>query len=247
MPIGMNKSKAGLGGAVPQVNLTGHTRIVKKRLFFSRRESALLLEKTLRGGYGHVDIGTVMAVVTDTNGDTRIVPYVSVASGSAIGKSLLVTNHGTGTDTVVVSLSDSYRFQVADTIALYDPANARGLARTIAAITRGATTATITLNAVTNNNYTVADGSFICLRTGDAAQTDIRLLLSTTETSLYILDQDIYTGEGEEAIALNGALGSVVTSNAVLYRDVIENLDSSTANEMTLLNLTVDGLFYIMR
>ena len=243
MPIGMSKTTAGLGGAVPQVNLTGHTRIVQRRLFFSRREIALILEKTIRGGFGNLDLGTVMGVVA---GDDRLVPFAAVGNDSTIGKSFLVADAANGQATFQISTEDSYRFQVGDPVVLYN-ANGGGtyMVSEIAAggITRGATVATITLGdnfgAAT---FTVTNGAFVAHRTGlDAAD-------ATSLAAAYILDQDVDTGTGGDTIQPNGAMASVVVSNAVLYADVLWNLNAAA---ITALGLTADPAtnpqHYIMR
>ena len=239
MPIGIGKTKAGLGGYAPQVNLTGITRLVQKRLFFSRRESALLLEKTLRGGFGAVDIGTVMGVVA---GDDRIVPFAAVGNTSPIGKTFLTVDATNGNANITVSLSDSYRFVIGDPVVLYN-ATPTYQVTTVADITRGATTATIELDDVVGAaTYTVALGAFLAHRTGANAAD------ATSLAAAYILDQDIYTGEGAETVQPDGALGSVVVSNAVLYADVIENIN---ADALTALGMVRDGgnngRHYIMR
>lgn len=243
MPIGYGKSTAGLGGNVPQVNLTGMTRTVMTRLFFSRRESALLLGKTVRGGFGHLNAGTVMGAIA---GDDRIVPFAAVGAASPLGKSFLVADAVNGNANITVSLSDSYRFQPGDPVVLYN-SNAGGtyMRTTIVAagITRGATTANIELTAAVDAaTYTMANGVFLAHRTGaDAAD-------ATSLAAAYVLDQDIYTGEGIETIQPDGALGSVVVSNAILYADVIENIN---ANALTALGMVRDagndGRLYIMR
>ncbi len=238
MPIGIGKTTAGLGGAVPQVNLTGMTRTVKKRLFFSRRESALLLEKTVRGGFGHLDVGTVMAVLA---GDDRIVPFAAFTTTtdhSPIGKSYLTANAaGNGADaTCRISLSDSYRFAVGDTCVLYSNNGAGVWERcTILTINRTGTTALITMSAnITSAQFTTAQNACLMHRTGAAADDTTALDNST----FYILDQDIDTGEGEDTVTLNGALASVVVSNAVLYEDVIENINATV---LTRIGMTLDG------
>lgn len=246
MPIGIGKSNAGLGGYVPQVNLTGIERIVKKRLFFSRRESALLMEKTVRGGFGNLDVGTVMATVAD---DDRLVPFAAITTNthvSPIGKSFLVVDGVDTQATIVVSLSDSYRFAATDPVVVYNNDTAgEWLNTTVASIARGATTATITLgDALNSANFTVANETCIVHRTGaDAANAT-----SLDNSRFYILDQDIYTGEGPETIQPDGALTSVLVSNAIIYADVVENINAAV---LTALNMQLDsatnGRHYVVR
>ena len=239
MPIGMSKTTAGLGGATPQVNLTGHTRIVQRRLFFSRREIALILEKTIRGGFGNLDLGTAMGVVA---GNDRLVPFAAVGNASPIGKTFLTVDATNGNANITVSLSDSYRFVVGDPVVLYNTTPTYQVTA-VADITRGATTATIELaDVVGAATFTTANGAFLAHRTGaDVAD-------ATSLAAAYILDQDVGTGEGIETIQPNGAMASVVVSNAVLYADVLWNLNAAA---ITALGLTADPAtnpqHYIMR
>lgn len=237
MPIGIGKTTAGLGGAVPQVNLTGMTRNVQKRLFFSRRESALLMEKTLRGGFGAVDIGTIMGVVA---GDDRIVPHAAVGSESAIGKTFLVANAANGQATLQVDLVESYRFIPGDPVVLYN-GSAAGvyMVSTVNAVDRTGRTAVVTLDDdFAAATFTTANGAFICHRTGENAAD------ATSLAAAYVLDQDMLTGVGEDTVQPDGALGSIVVSNAILYQDVMENVDDAV---LTALSLIPDGRFYILR
>jgi hypothetical protein len=248
MPIGIGKSTAGLGGYVPQVNLTGATRIVQRRLFFSRRESALLLEKTIRGGFGNLDIGTVMAQLA---GDDRLVPFAAITTNthvSPIGKSFLVADAaGGGADaTCQISLSDSYRFQAGDTCILYNTNGAGVWERcTIDAINRTGVTAVVTMTGnITAATFTTANSACLVHRTGAAADDTTAL----DNATFYILDQDIYTGEGAETIQPDGALTSVVVSNAILYADVIENVNPTVLTRMSMtLDGGTNGRLYILR
>ncbi len=63
-------------GSSPQVNRMPEGPGIK-RLFYSRREQALIKDKTIRKGYGYLTAGTILTVAGPTSKD--LVPYVPFA------------------------------------------------------------------------------------------------------------------------------------------------------------------------
>ena len=218
MPIGIGKTTAGRSGNVPQVNITGYHREVQKRLFYSRREQALLLEKTVRGGFGDLEMGQVMTQVYATFASVKdfIVPYG--ANGD-----VAVTASDNSANTVTIAAADAVKFAVGDVVTVNDD-ETTAEDRTITGITVSGTSAVIALDALTNT-FTHSSAIVKHKQSGN----------------YYILDQDIDTGAENKT---EGALGSVVISNAVLYKDAVIGMDNTV---LTDLNGKADGVFYIIR
>ena len=105
-----------LGGSIPQMNLGGETP-GPKRLFYSRRESALLLDKTVAAGYGVLEAGTVMAENDITK---MLVPYPTKDANDNItnAKAYLASAPADSATDLYVSIDDSYKFNVADVLII---------------------------------------------------------------------------------------------------------------------------------
>ena len=216
MPIGIGKTTAGRSGNVPQVNITGYHREVQKRLFYSRREQALILEKTVRGGFGILEMGQVM---TQVHGVDYIVPY------GAGGQSAIASNASAGQNKVLLALSEQYKFAAGEAVTVVDD-NENENAVIDTAEVSGEYFA-LTLESVLSNSYTTAADGYVKHRAG---------------SNLYVMDQEIDCGDDNNA--LEGALTSVVISNAVLYQDAVIGMDNTA---LTFLNGLEDGIFYVIR
>jgi len=251
MPVGPNKTTAGLSGAIPQQSLTGVTRYTEKRLFYSPREIALILPKTLRGGYGVLEMGTLMSVIeNDAYGAGTdeaqgiIVPYVpaNVASTTLDHAThpgvCPVFSAAAGAKIIYCDLERSWMFQLGDEILLQDSDSLEG--GTIAAIDR--TTydhqAQITVEENIVATFT-ANASWAYVRCGDGTASSSGESAGTS-VAQYILDQTIDTGYEDQG----GALGSVVVSNAVLYQDALIGNDTVGVADLSLVS---DGQFYILK
>lgn len=234
----------GLGGSIPQVVNNGPGGGYG-RLFYSQRENALILNKTLAPGYGVLKAGTVMMENNSTAGNKGLlVPYVPVTgsqiaalnNNAAIGISPMVVDGTSGT--VYISVQNSYRFVVGDHI-IYQNVTGNGLVDcgviTAIDITTNPLYAAITCTAYTATNATVADHAYIY------TQADLASVGTPWATAKYILDKDVDTGIGEDAL---GALSSVVVSNAVLYSGSLINC---TAAALTALGAVTDGQFTILK
>jgi hypothetical protein len=251
MPVGPNKTTAGLSGAIPQQNLTGVTRYTEKRLLFSLREQALILPKTLRGGYGILEMGTLMSVIeNDAYGAGTdeaqgiLVPYVpaDVASTTldhATHPGVCPVFTATASAAIVYcDLERSWMFQLGDEILLQDADSLEG--GTISAIDR--TTydyqAKITLEANIVATFT-ANASWAYVRCGDGTAASSGVAAGTS-VAQYILDQTIDTGYEDQG----GALGSVIVSNAIFYTDALIGADTVGIAD---LGLIADGIFHILK
>ncbi len=218
MPIGIGKTTAGRSGNVPQVNITGYTRTVEKRLFYSRREQALILEKTVKGGFGYLEMGQVMTQVHD--GSSGVVDFIVPFGATGQVK---VTASDNGANTVTIAAADVTKFAVGDQVTVNDD-ETDVENREITAIAVSGANATITLDALTNT-FTHASAYIEHRRNGN----------------YYVLDQDIDTGLERKA---EGALGSVVIGNAVLYQDAVIGWADAVR---TALQAIDDGVFYVIK
>jgi hypothetical protein len=227
-------SLTGIRSSIPQMNRYPETKGIMA-LFHSKRDIALIIDKTVAGGYGYLKAGTVMAVDTTTG---KLVPYVPISTSvvlgadSAIGVSPVVADSTSGH--IFTSIDDSYKYALGDTLELDNDSDEGPVeAAVITEIDRTTSTimADIHTTGFSHGNFTVAKSSYCYPKTYASDPYTL---------AAYILDKDIDTGVGEHAA---GALTSVVVSNCVLYKNNLINL---TAAAITALGV-VDGRFFIMK
>jgi len=223
----------GLGGSMPQLNRSGETP-GSKALFHSVRDIALIKDKTVQGGYGALKAGTIMATNAVT-GD--LVPYTPITFGALnMSRAYLVTDYGTGATIMYVTIPDSYKFAVDDELAMAeDDGPTYHNAGVISAIDRTTEPhrAKITVTTgVASANFTTAKHANCYVRASAATNFSV---------ATFILDQDIFTGEGESAL---GANTSVIISNAILYTGSLINLDTAAG---TALGTVTDGNHTILK
>jgi len=233
------QSLTGIRSSTPQMNRYPEGPGIKA-LFHSVRDIALILDKTVQAGYGYLKAGTVMAINLSTGGGHgNLVPYVpsiysdvTLGTVSAIGIAPVVLD--SITDHVYVSLADSYKFVVGDYLyAEDDDGHGPVSGGIISDIDRTTSTlyADITVASLTATHILVADHAYAYVYAGAGG----------ADVAKYILDKDVDTGVGEEAL---GALTSVVVSNCILYKNSLYNL---TDEAITDLGGVVDGRFFIMK
>lgn len=224
---------AGLGGSIPQLNRGADTPGYKP-LYHSLPEVALIIDKTLKAGYGVLRAGTVAAVAGN-----YLVPYTQDDHDNAdVTRAYLVTDGANGANVCYVTQTDSYKFAVGDTIMLvrdnagapdyHDGGAITAIDRTTESF-RAKITFTTVFGAAT---FTTANKANCYVKAGTNAK---------GSKAVYVIDQDIDTGTGEDA---KGALTSVCVSNAVLYKNNMTNLDSSAVTD---LGGVVDGRFFILK
>jgi hypothetical protein len=226
--------------SIPQINRYAETPGVKA-LFHSVRDIALIIDKTVQAGYGYLKAGTVMAINLSTLGggaQDKLVPYVPISTGvtfgtdSAIGVAPMVQNGSSGH--VYVSLEDAYKFEVGDELYFDNDSDEGPVscgAITAIDVTTSTLYADISCGAYTATNATVAKKAYVHITTGASGE---------YTTAAYILDADIDTGVGEEAL---GAICSVVVSNAILYKNNMTNLTAAAIASLGV----VDGRFFILK
>ena len=230
--LGVGVTTGGLGGYAPQVNHTGFIELRDKRLFFSQREMGLFIPKTLRGGYGVLEAGTVLAEDTNTG---FLVPYTPDAIlATDAGRIMLAADHTTAV-TFKIWAEDRGKLQKDDVIVLTD-SDGTYEAATVASVALDANgrTATVTVSAatVTVGGFTVAKSANAYLKAGSSGKYSV---------AKYVLDQDQFTGDFDNP---NGALTSVFLSNGVIYKDSLVGAD---ATALTALSGVVDGKFVIFK
>lgn len=224
---------AGIGGSTPQLN-RGPEVPGSKALFHSVRDIALILDKTAKAGYGVLKAGTLCALNTN---DSKMVPYpTSDPTDTGSARAFLVADAADASAVVYVTIEDSYKFVVGDSLII-DRSNGgvqdvQDLGA-ITDITLSASRAAITATTnVSGANHTVANSASVYVK-ADA---------STPFTkAVYINDQDVDTGTGADA---KGANTSVVLSNAVLYKHALQNYDAAGATD---LGAVEDGRFVVLK
>ena len=221
----------GMGGSSPQFRIGGRT-IGPPPFYKSERDFALILDKTIKKGYGILPAGTILCeAVGDSNGS--LVPYCPTAvAATDVGRAFLVAD-ASSTD-LYTTIKDSYRFEVGDNVVGCDDTPNYTDLGAITAIDRTThpNMAKITVtNALT---ATVADMANIYIKGGASGK---------FSDAKYILDSYVFTGDGEGDTPV-GANAPVVVSNAILYKNMLPNLDTAA---QTSLGATVDGKYVILK
>lgn len=227
--LGIGRTNGGLGGYTPQVNHTGFTELREKRLFFSQREIGLFLMKTVRGGYGEVPAGTILA--EDTNSGF-LVPYIpDTISAENIGRLMLVTGCN-ATNTFQIWKEDSGKIKAGDVIVLTDTDGTYEEATVLSMAKVNDRIHSVTLSGNTTGNFELAKSACCYLKAGTSGKRSV---------AKYVLDQDTFAGEYDNP---NGAQVSVFVSNGVLYGSSLIGHDATAA---TALGSVTDGQFVIIK
>ena len=110
------RSDARLGGSIPQMNRSPEGRGIKP-LFHSVRDIALILDKTVKPGYGVIRSGTVMSVCSVTG---MLYPYPVADAGQnpTNAKAYLVQAPGSSAEILYTNIQDSYKFAVDDELII---------------------------------------------------------------------------------------------------------------------------------
>jgi len=236
---GLDRTRAGLGGSVPQQTITGYTVFKEKRLYKSLRDIALLRDKTFRSGYGVLEIGTVLAV--DLNGDCY--PYIpDTISLQDVGRVFLKQDAADTQTDIVVDYYESFKLAVGDVIKITDDGSTTFENGTIDSIARDPATglATITLDGNLTGAFAVSDDANIYLK-GDGTGVAVDAA-NKGSLAAYILDMEVDTGGGPVA---KGGYGSVLMSNAVIYQDACVGMDAQAITDLG--NVSTDNPYYILR
>jgi hypothetical protein len=103
-------------GSTPQINRTGETP-GPKALFHSVRDIALILDKSVKAGYGVLKAGTLMSECSITR---KLYPYPMAAASSddTNAKAYCVQAPGDGAAFIYTNIEDSYKFNIADELII---------------------------------------------------------------------------------------------------------------------------------
>ena len=192
-----------------------------RNLFFSNPDAALVVPKTIQAGYGLLKAGMALAENDSAaGGDGKLIPYNPTAetgAEDAPGRAYLLQD-GAANTSVYVTMEDSYKFEVGDTLYVNDAdSDARDLGA-ITAIDRTTYThmAVITVTNQVTDSYTVAQFAYVYVKGGD--------------TCVGVLMESRDTGEGNKA---QGALCNLILGNCVLYTGMLINVDSDALTDLS--------------
>lgn len=222
----MNNEAPGLtrGGMTPGI----------RPLFHSRREIALIKDKSALAGYGVLNQGTVMGITT---ADSQVVPIpLDTGSVNAVdpARARLVVNYASAATAIVISEADAAKFRVGDSVVLSNltPAYAdMGPITAIGAAVNGQVTITVTTGAAVAV-HTVANRAALSHKT--AAGTPFY-------KASCVLDKDIDTGVVAD---LASVPCSVVFGNCILYSVYLKGM---SAKSITDLGAIQDGVHTIIK
>lgn len=217
----------GLGGSTPQMNQGGMLP-GQKALFHSPREIALIKDKTIKPGFGVIKAGTVMATEV---ADGMLVPCAPTTVALTDASRVFLTQSVSGT-ACYVPLAQSYRFVVGDEIVVADSDPTYTDGGAITAIDRTTYPNVAEITYTNTATATLAKSAHIYHKAGASGK---------FSTATFICDQDVFTGEGEDAA---GANTSVVISNAILYLGALIGYDAAAASA---LGGSTDGAHVILK
>jgi hypothetical protein len=209
-----------------------------KRLFFKGENGCLKKVVTIVPGYGILEAGTLLGQITESASRlSQFVPYAIAAPTKALPfiAGAYVLEDGGQTDTTIkVTMPDSYKFAVGDHLAAVDSDATPIDLGAISAIDRTTYThyAVITVAEVDLRGITVANGGMIFIQT----QTG-----TPWTNAIGILVEGVDTGEGADAV---GAQGTIVISNAMLYKGLLPNYD---AGALTDLSGIISGQYLVLK
>ncbi len=212
-------------GSVPQSN-RGPKTLGQRPLFHSVRDIALIIDKTVKAGYGALKLGTILAVNDAVVGAADfglLVPYAEtdMTQNDSNAKAYLIANGSNGSNEVFTTVEDAYKFTLGDNLIIGCNAAASQDLGEITAVTLEASNTRVKITATANladagGDFSAANYACIYVRTDDAA--------APFSKAVYILDKDIDTGVGPNAL---GANTSLVISNAILYTHSLIGFDAA--------------------
>jgi len=213
-------------GSIPQMNI-GAMTLGQRPLFKSQRETALIEEGVYQAGFGYLPPGQIMAKNAVTG---KLVPYVpdAVVFGVTKGVARAINDVANGAAFVYVTMDDSYKFQIGDSLILAQDATFLD-GGAITAIDRDtdAYRAKITFtNATAVATYTMANNTHCYPKAGTAGK---------FSKAFCICDLGVDTGYGaddEAGTIPQGGLGSVVFKNATLYRNSLVDYDAQVLTDL---------------
>jgi len=194
-----------------------------KRLFFSEPNASRRIPRTVQAGFGILTHGLIMAdnAAAGSANLGKMIPYDPTAvtgKEEAPGRAYLVEDTTNAATIVNVTVADSYKFVVGDTIRVKDDTTTAEVLGAITAIdnTTYAHKAEITFTVAAGSTpFTVARFAYICHADATAA--------------IGILGKSVDTLKDSDALDGNTVL---ILGNAILYRGVIVNVDAASLSSL---------------
>lgn len=220
-------------GSIPQMNTGAMTR-GQGRLFYSKRDIALIREGVYQAGFGYLPPGQIMAKNAVTG---KLVPYVpdTVVFGTTKGVARAIADVANGAAIVYVTQEDSYKFAIGDSLILAQDATFLD-GGAITAIDRDTDNwrAKITFtNATAVATYTMANNTHCYPKAGTAGK---------FSKAFCICDMGVDTGYGADDDAgtiPQGGLGSFVLKNATLYKMSLVDFDDQALADLASVTVPV--------
>ena len=205
-----------------------------KRLFFSEPNASRRIPRTVSAGFGILTHGLILAenLAAGSPNLGKLLPYDPTAvtgKEEAPGRAYLVEDSAGAANEVSVTVSDSYKFVVGDTVRVKDDTTAAEVVGAITAIdnTTYKHKATITFTtALGGTAFTVARFAYISH--------------ADSVNAVGILGKSVDTLADVDALDGNTVL---IMGNAVLYKGVIVNRD---ATSLAALNAKIVGPYLDM-
>jgi hypothetical protein len=208
-------------GDGPQQNFGPMTR-GQKALFKSQREMAGIDQVMYKAGFGYLAPGQIMG---KNSYDSKLVPYVpdTYVIGVTKGVTPVLADVANAATTLYVSMDDSYKFVVGDSLILRE-GTVYADCGAITAIDRTTDNwrALITFTTATAvATFTTANSTVVYPKSGTTGK---------FSAAFTICDMGVDTGYGynrESNAAPHDGLASAVFKNAVLYKNALVDYDST--------------------
>lgn len=193
-----------------------------KRLYYSDPIAALKIPITISPGFGVLKMGTVISENDSSSGNGgKYIPYdphATVTGAEDAPTRAYLVQDGAASTAAYVTIEDSYKFAVGDTVDAVDSDLSIVTCGAITAIDR--TTYTHMANITVTNNVT----------TGITTAKFGYIYISGAETASGVLEKSVDTGTGSNA---KGANATIIIKNAVLYTGMLENMDSNARTDLS--------------
>lgn len=187
-------------------------------LFKSPRGIALILDKMIAPGFGHLPAGLTVSAISA--GPRKGLVFPSDFTGVPVKAAA-----GAGATKVLISTEDARFFVVGDKITLGDPSGTKETV-TLKAMTAAANGVNLEFDPALANALTTSHFVHFDIFKGPI---------------IGILEQAVFSDNG------NGAYGTVVYSNAVLYKHKLLNDPNATALKAAISTVVVDGQYVILK
>jgi len=246
-------------GTRPQMNSGG--RVPGQQPLY-RTEPLILLDSTLRFGFGGVPAGTILGrIQTATGGSPDMVPVPCLMAATDLatvqmGVGSVTADVASGAQIAIIDPAISTQYKVGDKVALVQVASAIVEFHDCGAITAiNSTTGAITFTTVTAKAWTVTLKAALIHNTGGAAAKGyikgICLLDRNVDTStsddLTMMTSDFISNDASHVTPTVGGTGALISAcygGAVVMLNMVKNRNTNIDTDMMAI---VDGRHYIIR